>query len=339
MKIALTCDHLLADDPYTRCLSSLLEIFPHAHLYTLAHRRSGAPPPLRERTIHASYISHKIATPRHLAAHAWAAPRAAEHLTIPCDTDLVFSFSAGLGHGIKKCKKTRQIVYLYRDYTPPKGLIPALFAPYVQSWSRRKLAESEQLWIARSGLGELAETHHSHPRLLRPGLPVECFLRPVPLARPTFHAVEPPISPPLAHILEKSGHPWKPLQSPQTLKDSHALIAPHPTDQFPERIFKALALGNPVIIRDNPLNRELFQSLENRGVAFIAELSRLPAALKECPFPTDPGPLRSLALQYSESRFKSNVRKMLKQYLDSPKFDRLEHQGLIPCHWRKNGNS
>ena len=312
MNVALTCDHLLNNDHFTQCLSSLLEIFPHAPIYTLAHRRGNVPLALQERTICASHISHKIASTSQLASASWAVPKAAENLSIPCKVDLIFSFSAGLGHGIKKCKKTRQITYLYNNYTPGSGFKQKFFASYIKSWSRQKLAESDHLWVANSRLLDIFRPYHSRIRLVKPGSKVECFLRPSPLIRPTFYAVETPITTPLKHILNRCEFHWKPLESPEILKRSQAFISPEPSTEFPVKILESLALGNPVIIRDTPHNREFFQSLENKGVTFIQNLSQLPSTLKKCPFPTDPGPLRSLALQYGESRFKSTIRKLLK---------------------------
>ena len=314
MNIALTCDHLLSDDHYTQCLSSLLEIFPQTPIYTLAHRRGSVPSSLQERTIHASYISQKIANPRQFTQAAWTVPKAAEHLIIPCSTNLIFSFSSGLGHGIKKCKKTKQIVYLYKEYTPGPGFKQKFFASYVKSWSRKKLATSDHLWVSNPELMDTCRSFHPNVQLVKPGSKVECFLRPTPLVRPTFYAVEAPITSPLRHLLEQYDHPWKPLESASTLKESHALISLQTNTEFPERILNSLALGNPVIIRDTPDNRNFFQSLESKGVTFIQNISQLPAAMKECPFPVDPQPLRSFALQYGEHRFKSAIRKLLKNF-------------------------
>ena len=312
MNVVLTCDHLLSDDHFTQCLSSLLEIFPRAPIYTLAHKRGSIPSSLQERTIHASYISHKVATVEQLSRYAWTVPKAAEHLTAPCNTDLIFSFSAGLGHGIKKCKKTRQIVYLYKEFTPGPGFKQKFFASYIQSWSRKKLAVSDHLWVSDNRLLEVCRQFHPDVRLVRPGSKVECFLRPTPLSQPTFYAVEAPISPELSHILNQSDCQWKPLESPDVLKKSHALISLQASMKFPGKILESLALGNPAIIRDTSHNREFFQTLENRGITFIQSLSQLPNVLKKCPIPTEPLSLRNFALQYGEFRFKSTVRKLLK---------------------------
>ena len=312
MKIALTCDHLLHDDHFTQSLASLLEIFPDASIYTLAYSPGSVPTPLQDRTIHASYLSHKVSHPRQLAYWSWAIPGAAANLRIPCSTDLIFSFSAGLGHGFKKCKKTLQFTYLYQDDTPKRGF----FSPYVRRWSRKKLEESQYLRIATDSLAENLRAPRSRPKVLNPGFKVECFLRPHPLETPTFYAVEGPLPPPLEDILRQTSQPWKPLDSDQTLKSSHALISPHESDQLPTRALESLALGNPVIIRDTPLNRSVLSSLENRGVIFIEDSAEIPSALHRCPFPTDPAPLRSLALKYGVSRFKSTLSRELKDILD-----------------------
>ena len=317
MNVTLTCDHLLSNDHFTQCLASLLDIFPQAPIYTLAHRRGSIPALLQERTIHAGHISHKVANTGQLLRHSWAIPKTAEHLSIPCSTDLIFSFSSGLGHGIKKCKKTRQIVYLYRDYTPGPGLTQKFFASYLKSWSQKKLAQCDHLWVADVDLWKAYRPYYPNIQLVQPGSKVECFIRPTPLTRPTFYAIEAPITIPLKRALGRCGCPWKPLESSQILKQSQALISLNSSNEFPEKILESLALGNPVIIQDTALNRRFFRSLENRGVTFIKDLSDLPSALRQCPFPAIPGPLRSLALQYGESRFQSTVRKLLKKIVDS----------------------
>ena len=313
--IALACDHLLANDHYTQSFSSLLEIFPQAPIYTLAHRRGSVPSVLQERTIRASGLSRTASDTGELLSRAWAVPKAAEHLSIPCSTDIVFSFSAGLGHGIKKCKETRQITYLYQAYAPGPGLKQKFFASYLRSWSQKKLAQSDHLWVSSPTLLEFCRQFHPAPKQINPGFKVECFLRPQPLTQATFHAVEGPITDSLAQILES--HPWKVLKSPEDLKSSHALISPWAGSGIPQRALESLALGNPVIIRDTPTNREVLQSLEDKGVFFIQDLSQIPSALKKCAFPmNDPAPLRALALQYSESRFKSTIKRMLKQVME-----------------------
>ena len=313
MKIALTCDHLLDDEPFTQSLASLLELFPDAPIYTLAHRRGSVPTALQERTIHASYLSHKVSTPRQLIERAWAIPGAAANLTIPCSFDLIFSFSAGLGHGFNKCKKTTQFTYLYRDDTPQRGF----FSPYLRRWSRKKLEQSPYLRVAIDTLANKLRSPHPQLQTLNPGFKVECFLRPQPLEQPTFYAVDGPLSPALEEVLKQSGQPWKPLDCADTLKQSHALISLAPSDQLPARALESLALGNPVIIWDTPLNRKTLGSLENRGVIFIEDVSQLSAALQACPFPIDPAPLRTLALQYGESRFKTALRRDIEDILTS----------------------
>ena len=316
MNIALTCDHLLSDDHFTRSLACLLEHFPHAPIYTVAHKRGRVPVVLQERTIHSSGLSRKVGNTDQLASSAWLVPQASKHLFIPCSTDIIFSFSAGLGHGIKKCKKTRQITYLYKKHTPGSGLKQKFFASYLETWSRKKLAQSDHLWVATPGLLELCRPLHPNPVLINPGFKVECFLRPSPLSQATFHAVEGPVTPELSQIFKKCDCSWKALASSEILKNSHALISPHPNTGFPQHALESLALGNPVIIRETPLNREILGPLENNGVIFINDIRQIPSALEQCPFPVSPGPLRSLALQYSQSRFKSTVGKMLKQIIN-----------------------
>ena len=313
MKIALTCDHLLSDASFTQSLTSLLELFPDAPIYTLAHQRGSVPSALQERTIHASYLSHKISTPRQLIDRAWAIPGAAANLTIPCSIDFIFSFSAGFGHGFNKCKKTTQFTYLYRDDTPKRGF----FSSYIRHWSRKKLEQSAYLRIAIDTLASKLRTHHPQIKTLKPGLKVECFLRPHPLERPTFFAIEGPVTPLLKDAIRQSGQPWKPLDCAETLKKSHALISLEQSDHLPARALESLALGNPVIIRDTPLNRSTLDPLENCGVIFIKSVSDLPDALARCPFPINPAPLRSLALQYGESRFKTAIKRDIQDILSS----------------------
>ena len=314
MKIALTCDHLLNNDHFVQSLSSLLEIFPDAPIYTLAHRRGKVPSILQERTIHASALSHKVSNTEQLLARSWAAPSVASRLSIPCSTDLTFSLSAGLGHGFKQCQKTRQITYLYQAYNPGSGLKQKFFSSYLHSWSRKKLTQSDQLWVSSPTLLEFCRQYHPNPKLVNPGFKVECFLRPSPLTQPSFFAVNGPITESLKQILKQCPFPWKLLESSEVLKSSFALISPWTDVGFPKRALESLALGNPVIIRNTPINRDVLQPLENKGVVFIEDPSQILSALKKCPsFPCDPAPLRSLALQYSESRFKSNIRRLLRQ--------------------------
>ena len=313
MKIALTCDHLLSDDLFTQSLASILEIFPEAPIYTLAHQRGSIPTALQEKTIHASYLSHKVTSPEQLVSRYWAIPRAAANLAIPCNTDFIFSFSAGLGHGFNKCKKTYQFTYLYRNDIPKRGF----FSSYIRHWSQKKLKQCQYLRTAIDSLATELRSHHPQIKTLNPGFKVECFLRPQPLEQPTFCAVEGVITPQLESILRQSGQSWKPLDSAQTLKDSHALLSPEESDQIPARALESLALGNIVIIKDTPLNRHILGPLENCGVTFITDICEIPSALECASLPVNPTPLRSFALKYGESRFKSALRQDIKDIFDN----------------------
>lgn len=316
MKIALTCDYLLGGGHYEESLSFLLEIFPKAPIYTLAYCPQNLSPAFRSRTIHSSYLAHGISSPSQLLSKAWAIPSAAKRLKIPCDTNLVLSFSRGLGHGIDKCPQTQQITYLYDTYSPKGGF----FSAYLKSWSKRKLLASNEIWAASPSLLAFCQKLSSPSQLLLPGFKVQDF----PLFSDeqrkhfpqNFYAIVEE-SPSLKEFLEEHKFPYKfvtncPGQAAPLLAGSSALIDLRAAP-FPRSALAALATGTSVVVCDTKNNRDFLGKLEGRGVAFIRGLDQLPNALKELKRDLNPRSLRALAMKHSEIAFKAALRRKLSQ--------------------------
>lgn len=353
MKVAITCDYLLGREHQTQAIESLLEVFKDAHIYTLAHLPRSLGDTIESRPIHSTYLSNIVTTPEQFFSKAWIIPTVAKKLQIPCNTDLIFSLSQGLGHGINKCKETRQITYLYQNYSPSRRLKEKFFSAYLKSWSHRKLLLSNEIWVSRSSLLESCQKFHPNTQLVEPALNIDNF----PLFSQeqrkhlpqNFYAInskvlDQKLAYSLIKIFEKLQFNYKfigphqhlgqlpeknssfqgehcPGELAPILAASSALIhlAPSssPREGFPILPLLTLATGRPVIVQKNQTHQDFLGKLDGKGVYFIDHLEQLPDILKKISNETNFNPqhLRALAMNYHHLKFKSKVQRKFSEYL------------------------
>jgi len=155
MKVALSCDHLLARDHQTEVLEMFLSLYEDAEIYTLAHRERAILGPIEMRKIHSTFLSNIVTSVADFHKYQYVVPNAAKNLFIPCKVDLIINISRGLSHGIRKCKNTKQITYLYDEgafINSKKTLREKFFSPFVKNWSKKCLQQIDYLWVSSEAL-------------------------------------------------------------------------------------------------------------------------------------------------------------------------------------------
>ncbi len=168
MKTAISIDTLLERDHSTKLLNILCELLPEAPIYTLVHQK-GRLRNLKKKRVCSSFLSHKIQHHDQVGHYFFALPSAATHLFIPCKYGLVFNISRGLSHGIKKCKKSLQVTYLYDNYWTEKksdSIREKLFKSYVKHWSRKAIGQIDELWVSSAILYGYFQHFHSNVQLI-----------------------------------------------------------------------------------------------------------------------------------------------------------------------------
>ena len=164
MKVAIICDHLLRRDHSVEMVERVLEIYPEAEIYTLSHQQGVILGPLENVKIHASFLTHQVKTLSQLEEKFFLIPSACEVLSVPCSVDLAITISSGLSLGVKKCEKTRSVVYLFGDswssiweknYLWGRGKLNflskfrrAFFGGFMDKWFLRHLKSADEIWFA-----------------------------------------------------------------------------------------------------------------------------------------------------------------------------------------------
>lgn len=163
MKTAVSIDQLIERDHATSFADLALDFFEAPELYTLVFKQGRVLGPAELRKIHASFLSHKIDRVGPLKARTFMAPSASNNLTVPCSTELLFSISRGLGHGLNLCQDVKQVVYLYdlKFLDRPTGVLQKFFNSYVRKWSLKKLDQAYEIWVSSNALKNIIEKETS----------------------------------------------------------------------------------------------------------------------------------------------------------------------------------
>lgn len=179
MKVAISCDTLVKRQYITTIIEALLSIDEQAEIYTLLHKKKGILGPIEMRKIHSSFLSsmHGELEQEDVMDAFWSKsfliPSAAKKLVIPCHYDVVINISSGLSHAIKRCEGIYQITYLLEDSLwarKPKSLIEKMFASYLKSWSKKALAQADELWLPYE-----REMSHPNTSVLTPFIKLEDY--------------------------------------------------------------------------------------------------------------------------------------------------------------------
>lgn len=145
MNVVLTTDSIIERDESLELLEFLLNMYPEAKVYTLAHNKESIVGPVQMSPIYSSFMSNVVKTKSDFIKKLFLIPSAAKTLKLPEDTDLVISITTGFAHGIEIPKNAKHIVYLYswnewfQNYRLSWHLF---FKSFVNSW-RTALIKSD----------------------------------------------------------------------------------------------------------------------------------------------------------------------------------------------------
>lgn len=155
MKVAITCDYLLERNHYSEIVETICEIFPEARLYCFAHKQGAILGHIEQRQITSTFLSHKVSSEEEFYSYSHQIPSIAKNLFVSCEYDLIINISKGFSQGIKKCKKTKLITYLYDlgfEGKIKKSFMQKIFNSYVVSWALKSLKKADMLFVSREDL-------------------------------------------------------------------------------------------------------------------------------------------------------------------------------------------
>jgi hypothetical protein len=164
MKVAISCDDLLIRDHYTEIVETVAMAFEQAEVYTLAHKEKTMLGTVELRKVNSTYLSHNIKDRESLAKNSYLIPNAASNLFIPCSNDVIVNISNGMSSGIRKCKDTKLITYLYDLFylnRKKKCLREKLFGGYIKKWTLKSICQSDEVWVPNSAMKEVVESFYN----------------------------------------------------------------------------------------------------------------------------------------------------------------------------------
>ncbi|TMQ63915.1 MAG: glycosyltransferase family 4 protein [Candidatus Eisenbacteria bacterium] len=143
MRVALVHDWLTGMRGGEKCLEVLCELFPHADLYTLVHRRGSVSKTIESRTVRESWIARLPGGRRHYRWYVPLYPLAIESFDLT-GYDLVISTSHCAAKGALTRADTLHVCYCFTPVRYFWDLYPDYFGPGRGSALGRALAP----WIA-----------------------------------------------------------------------------------------------------------------------------------------------------------------------------------------------
>ncbi len=143
LRVALVHDWLTGMRGGEKCLEVLCELFPHADLYTLVHRRGSVSRTIEARTVRESWIAHLPAGRRHYRWYVPLYPLAIESFDLS-GYDLVISTSHCAAKGALTRADTLHVCYCFTPVRYFWDLYPEYFGPGRGSRLGRLLAP----WVA-----------------------------------------------------------------------------------------------------------------------------------------------------------------------------------------------
>ncbi len=175
MKVAVTCDALVARTPTISIIESVLEVFDEAEVYSIIHHAGKILGPIEQRRIQSTYLSNMVTEERPFGDQFWKKgmliPGACRNLNIPCSFDLIINISSGFSQGIEKCEKSKQITYLVENIfnaRKPKYFREKIFRSYLENWAIKKMGQADELWVLNEEQKEFWSERHSRVSVMSP---------------------------------------------------------------------------------------------------------------------------------------------------------------------------
>ena len=191
LRVALVHDWLTGMRGGEKCLEVLCELFPHADLYTLVHRRGSVSKSIEARSVRESWIARLPGGRRHYRWYVPLYPLAVESFDLS-GYDLVISTSHCAAKGALTRSDTLHVCYcftpvryfwdLYPDYFGPGrgSAIGRTLAPWIAHYFRiwdRVSADRVDLFVAdsRHVRGRIAKHYRRPARVIYPPVDTSFF--------------------------------------------------------------------------------------------------------------------------------------------------------------------
>jgi len=344
MKLALAIDSLLLRDDSIFILELVLNLFPDAEIYTIAHKQGGILGSVETRPIVSSFLTHRAKDVSAFKRNFWMLPSAVKAIPLHPTIEKVIVLSRGYIHGLKLPPHVERYVYIMDwDFIDQGNLgLQKMFRPYVNDWREKaliqypKIAVSSEALKARLDLPNAEviqatyrteeypfvrdEDHNflfTHQLLYTHGLTKEKFKSVVEFLLSKKEIVR--VLGPDEHF--KSIIPLNPnLEFGGDHCEATCAMYSHQAKAvwdfsksfFPSKAFGALATGRPVVVLDTPLDREYL----TQGVHFLksfypADLEIVYKTIEETYLSVDRKVLRRLGLKWNERLFKSRMVKFM----------------------------
>jgi hypothetical protein len=341
MKVALACDHLLARDYSVEILDRLCEIFPRTEIYTFAFIQGSVSGDIEHRKIHASYLSHKVKSLADLEKHKYLLPNIAETLCMDGDFDVLISVSSGFAHGFKVPQGKKHISYIWNKnqaYGKP-GLLSKIFRSYLNNWQIRKIRELDNVFFSSKTLFFEGMKNIVYPPVNLEKFP-QAYSHTADQVLINVSSIEDELVKRLTTICEKSElkyllldttfrkKDWSKIgidkslvvnsKCPSTLRelfDKCFVFLDLSTREFNPEMITSLALGRPLILRDEQLYKEYF-STETAIFLSDEQIGELGERLCELHLHQDaffPSILQRNTFAFHPTRFKHTFRKEVEQ--------------------------
>jgi hypothetical protein len=155
MKVAITCDYLISRNHYSEIIETILELYPEARIYTLAHKMGAILGRIEQRRITSSDLSHRVNTEEEFYTHSAKLPFLSKNIFVSCEYDLIINISRGLSHGFKKCEKSKQLTYLYDigfEGKVKKSFVQKISYPWLINYFTSSFKQADYVWVSRPDL-------------------------------------------------------------------------------------------------------------------------------------------------------------------------------------------
>ncbi len=336
MKVAFLTDYLLGEDKASFMLEVLINMYPDAPILTLAHKPGSNSGPIEQRKIYSTFISHMVKSKEDFVKKSFLVPSALKELPID-EFDFIFCFSRGLSHCFKTRKDQKTLVYifewseLFAKY--PMG-ISRLFKPYIDK--KRRLVAKKNTVVAYSSEA-FAREDLLEGRILPPFFDTSHFLfsehddgyylldaeglnkKEVFEFIRAFDYLQLKLTICSDHNFDYASKfiELRPLSDlDKEAPKAKCIIIPRDFE-VPFCVLRALSLGKPVLIFDNPFNRGHFQGITESFLKSCSYQDIIDCTLKlEQNIPLiDKKKLRRESLKYNGRIFKARVKNLISEVL------------------------
>jgi hypothetical protein len=166
MNVIITTDHLIERNESTLIIEQIIQIFPDAQIFTLAHRPENILGRIATVKVTSTFLSKICKDKVNFDKKTWLYSSAAKTLKLPENTDLVISVSNGYGHGFEIPKNAKHLIYLiYLNdlLSKTKSNFYKLLNIEVNIWRKSRLAKADSLILSAQNLLPLQDSNIIHP--------------------------------------------------------------------------------------------------------------------------------------------------------------------------------